>query len=701
MAEGALSLWNAWATQILVLLSLGLQILLLLLCRIRRRESDAFLIWRFLLWLAYQLADSTAIYALGHLSLSSSVTTRDHRLVAFWAPFLLLHLGGPDNITAYALQDNQLWLRHLVTLLVQALGVGFVLYKRIIIGSGVATPLLLATVFMFVVGLVMYGDRTWALKQGHLSNIQSSVRELPGKQIRWYKGYLQSEDHYNSIDEFLIQRAHSLFHVCKRGIVDSVSNVDTEIWETETTRTIINNLRRTPEKMWKVMEMELSLMYDVLYTKAAVIHTSIGYCIRVFSPVAIAASFLLFHFSGSEDLQNGVEVAVTYALLGGALVIETASLLSALGSSWALSFLCGTRWRWLQHKALCGGRWHRLRRLVLNLRWIASRVTLGCLGRSRSWPSTIGQFNLLYFRAAKIHKSNCCLNILGCVAKKLGYEDWWDTACYSWRLNIPEMAKDQAVKSLSKDDLNTMGLLRHKWDKLPVDKKRYPKLAKALKNLRAVDFHESIIIWHIATDLILSGDSADQTKKEAERVHSIRAISNYLMFLLVTQPEMLPGILQNWLYQRTCKNLDEKCTEYRDQLISSGSKGSSSNLACRLFWNDNSTATTFVGLKQTNELAKILLNMDAAFDPSIPRLTYARSIAKIWLNWNSEEELKGLDPVKMLLRFWLNFLIYAANRCHRESHAKKLNAGGEYTTVVWLMVEHIYQTKEKTTKSET
>lgn len=43
--------------------------------------------------------------------------------------------------------------------------------------------------------------------------------------------------------------------------------------------------------MYKVMEMELSLMYDILYTKAAVVHTWIGYCIRALSPIAIATSF--------------------------------------------------------------------------------------------------------------------------------------------------------------------------------------------------------------------------------------------------------------------------------------------------------------------------------------------------------------------------------------------------------------------------
>ena len=37
-------------------------------------------------------------------------------LLAFWVPFLLVHRGGPDTITAFALEDNELWLRHLFSL---------------------------------------------------------------------------------------------------------------------------------------------------------------------------------------------------------------------------------------------------------------------------------------------------------------------------------------------------------------------------------------------------------------------------------------------------------------------------------------------------------------------------------------------------------------------------------------------------------
>jgi hypothetical protein len=48
--------------------------------------------------------------------------------------------------------------------------------------------------------------------------------------------------------------------------------------------------------MCKVVEMELSLMYDVLYTKATVIHTWVGYSIRVASLTASATVTLLFLF---------------------------------------------------------------------------------------------------------------------------------------------------------------------------------------------------------------------------------------------------------------------------------------------------------------------------------------------------------------------------------------------------------------------
>ncbi|XP_039169432.1 putative disease resistance RPP13-like protein 2 [Eucalyptus grandis] len=123
-------LWEEWELRGLVLLSLTLQILLI--CMGNRRKYIHSALLRAFVWLAYLMADSVAIYALGIITnkltkLNSQSVDADTQLNAFWAPFLLLHLGGPDTITAYALEDNELWLRHLLALVTQA-GVTFYIF---------------------------------------------------------------------------------------------------------------------------------------------------------------------------------------------------------------------------------------------------------------------------------------------------------------------------------------------------------------------------------------------------------------------------------------------------------------------------------------------------------------------------------------------------------------------------------------------
>jgi hypothetical protein len=149
--------WKAWGIQSVVLLSFSLQVTLLFMADVRRHKESRML--KVILWLAYVLADTTAIYALGHMSVARK--SPEHELTVFWAPLLLVHLGGQDNITAYAIEDNQLWLRHLQVLGVQVLAAAYVLYESSILRR--PTLLRPATILMFVVGVLKYGERVWAL----------------------------------------------------------------------------------------------------------------------------------------------------------------------------------------------------------------------------------------------------------------------------------------------------------------------------------------------------------------------------------------------------------------------------------------------------------------------------------------------------------------------------------------------------------
>ncbi|KAK1572177.1 hypothetical protein Q3G72_028628 [Acer saccharum] len=93
-------------------------------------------------------------------------------LTAFWAPFLLLHLGGPDTITTYALEDNELWLRHFLGLAIQT---RMAIY--VFIMAWTDSLLSILYLLMFVAGLIKYGERTWVLRKASIQTIRESIAD--------------------------------------------------------------------------------------------------------------------------------------------------------------------------------------------------------------------------------------------------------------------------------------------------------------------------------------------------------------------------------------------------------------------------------------------------------------------------------------------------------------------------------------------
>ncbi|KAF0888132.1 hypothetical protein E2562_010835 [Oryza meyeriana var. granulata] len=94
-----------------------------------------------------------------------------HQLTFFWAPFLLIHLGGQDTVTAFSIEDNELWLRHLLNLLAHVWLALYVFWKSTPPGDRLVVP----AIFVFVAGVIKYGERTWALKSGSENALRSST----------------------------------------------------------------------------------------------------------------------------------------------------------------------------------------------------------------------------------------------------------------------------------------------------------------------------------------------------------------------------------------------------------------------------------------------------------------------------------------------------------------------------------------------
>ncbi|KAF5949688.1 hypothetical protein HYC85_011681 [Camellia sinensis] len=91
----------------------------------------------------------------------------------FWAPFLLLHLSGPNTITAFALEDNELWLRHLLSLMVQFVAVAYVFLQSL------PNEFWIPTLLMFVAGTIKYAEQTRALYLVCLGNFKASMLPKP------------------------------------------------------------------------------------------------------------------------------------------------------------------------------------------------------------------------------------------------------------------------------------------------------------------------------------------------------------------------------------------------------------------------------------------------------------------------------------------------------------------------------------------
>ena len=168
-------LWYAWNLRSCILLSLCLQAILVLFAFLRKRTRRKLL--HGLIWFAYLLADWIAPVAIGLISKSEGVGCdgkgNNKDIMAFWASFLLLHLGGPDTITSFALEDNEFWLRHLAGLILQVLATAYIFYQSL------PNKFFVPTIMVFLVGTIKYVERTRALFLASMNQFGCSVLPKP------------------------------------------------------------------------------------------------------------------------------------------------------------------------------------------------------------------------------------------------------------------------------------------------------------------------------------------------------------------------------------------------------------------------------------------------------------------------------------------------------------------------------------------
>ncbi|VAI93507.1 unnamed protein product [Triticum turgidum subsp. durum] len=538
-----LELWNEWEIQVVIVASFSLQVILFFFAGIRRYNTS--FVVKALLWLVYLLADVIAAYALGHMS--SSLSKKSNQLMPFWAPFLVLHLGGQDTITAYALEDNELWLRHLLNMFVQVAGTAYVLYKYIKAGGATFAR---AAMWVLAAGVFKYVERIRALKLASkkgsargpsgwniLCNLYACVlrREYPSRPSppAWMNGrYSITKNKKFGIYAFIVAKAHMLCLILvKPLIIDrneaSINwNCDEMAllkghgqgyqWDDDKSKVASEEEKRQIGEVCTEIEVELGLMYDMLYTKAEVIHTCSGYCTRAISFLSCFAALVVFTKS-KRDSYTTTDIVITFALLGGACAMEVASVFKAIGSTWAFAVL-------IDHG------WYRLADAILFAR---SHLVVVKDGR---WSNSVGQFD---FISSCVRSSKFDLKEI--IAILIGARDLWKKACYTKHVELSPTLKEFVWDFLkgTKSHLVEIEEVEFRSGNWARRFKGIDQSEHDLDCSLSFEFHKSMLIWYIATSTFLNNPTVEKlvNKKMAQEVNTL---SQYMMYLLVQHPDILP-----------------------------------------------------------------------------------------------------------------------------------------------------------------
>lgn len=371
-----------WEIRLAVLISLLLQVLLIFVAPVRRRSSSS--VPRFIVWSCYLLADWVADLALGlllnnmgniggnggsggsssfvyHVTAEGAIipagnTAGSPIIFAFWAPFLLVHLGGQDTITAYSIQDNDLWLRHLIGLLFELFSACVIFFCSL--GGN---PMIHATVLIFVAGIIKYGERTYSLYSGSADGVLAEIigepdpgpnyaklmtlfdsKKKAGLDVEIVVTNPRQGQQANSLQEqwkekrsSLETQAYKFFRIFRRLCFDvNLSYEERKISHAY----FLERVNRSATEAFEVIEVELNFIYDMVHTKEPIVHTKAGCLLRFVASACIVSALLIFFFHHNDGIAH-VDIAITYVLLIGGMTLEAAALARLLVSNWTLAFL--------------------------------------------------------------------------------------------------------------------------------------------------------------------------------------------------------------------------------------------------------------------------------------------------------------------------------------------------------------------------
>ncbi|XP_017233463.1 uncharacterized protein LOC108207535 [Daucus carota subsp. sativus] len=693
--------FNEWELGMCMLLSLFLQILLILAAPLRKIVSGKWL--DILLWSAYLLADATAIFAVGLIS-SKQIYYTSHYLNSpeknmlhtFWAPFLLAHLGGPDPISAFALEDNELWLRHLFSLFTECIAVAYVFYQFL-------TPdkLLVPSLLMFLCGFIKYGERTYALYCASANTFRDSIvnepdfelltrkRDYDLKQFRAVRTEtLQKPDRVveavnrlkatdlNTLELEVVQYAFHYFSVYKGLAVGLMFSTI----QRDQSRELFSSCHHA----FRIVEVELNFLYDVLFTKLPVVYHRFGFSCRAVSFLAIVASLVLFHYADKKHLKlEGFEVGITYTLLIGGIVLEVIAFFMLVFSDWTVvkikpsPDLENPRYNPNEQSWECMFSNYILSANVRRRKIICWLLNIGGVrGRGKDfvskptagsrWAESISGYNLIYYCLHRRSGANeTFLDQFGITAflEKIVCVKLHPLPSYMKEFIFKEL-KTKSEMASDLDTAKKIGSARGEW---VLRTEGYSDSDLSLY-VADVEYDESLLVWHIATEIWFPYDKRENIDGEQEHTRIAKLISDYMIYLLVMKPGMMSAVSRIGLirFRDTCAEA-KKFSDIDCSIMEGLPEVESHSSFCEQLLNYRPSSGEF----RTNKNRGMSILLKAA------------ELAKV---------LGMIEPYErweLMSKMWVELLSYGAIHIRPNAHAQQLSKGGELVTIVWLLMTQL------------
>ncbi|KAL4625327.1 hypothetical protein ACB092_05G017100 [Castanea dentata] len=380
--------------------------------------------------------------------------------------------------------------------------------------------------------------------------------------------------------------------------------------------------------------MELGLMYDMIYIKGPIMHSFLGYIV-------------LALFSVSDMLKySNIDLVLTFLLLSVAILLEIYAYLLSLSSDMTAI--------WLSRRATTS-----VPRVI-----ILKAITCLQLPKRRRSFSIKDKHTVFY-------------GILKCLHIEVLEKTWYTThekfPKYLIELifsHLQDSFKQPREESDDASDIKTVCSFR---GGEVLKKHNYSELVWSVE----VEFDQSILIWHVATDICYQSD-LDQIQRYPNtfmlQCELSTLVSQYMMYLLVICPFMLPMGIGMIRFQHTCTEI----THFFEAHKSMEDKSDIDKILNTYSWGMGCIQTGKFTLDKSHACKK-LFYMITQVPPSEVERERSKSVLF---------DACKLASDLIISNVWVEMLAYAACHCRGNHHAQQLRRGGELLTYVRLLMAH-------------